>query len=158
MYSYVEYNNKRKVVNIERNFRSSIVYNLTVNNYHTYFVGNDSLLVHNQNKNTGCKIRGRKAKGYNWDGIFKKHSASGNVAKQRTRTKANTVFPAHLTNKQIKSMVKGAWKNRELRRSQFDPESGATRLLYEGIDPVSGSKIGMWFDSATQIVTTAFPK
>ncbi|MBF7073937.1 hypothetical protein ISG33_11050 [Glaciecola sp. MH2013] len=63
-----------------------------------------------------------------------------------------------MTNKQIQARVKGAWKNRELRRSQVDPVTGNTNLYYEGVDPVSGSKIGIWFDSATKMVTTAFPK
>jgi hypothetical protein len=146
------------VTNITRDVRSEKVYNLTVDRLHTYFISSDGVLVHNQNKNTGCKFRGRKAKGFDWDHIFDRHSVSGGTARQRTRLEGNTVFPANLTNKQIKARVMGAWKNRELRRTRKDPVTGNTQMFYEGIDGKSGQKVGFWFNAKTQVVESAFPR
>lgn len=146
------------IASINRSLRQEKVYNFTVNNAHTFFVGVDGVLVHNQNKNSGCKFRGKKAKGFDWDHIFDRHSAGGNIAQQRSRLSGNTVFPANLTDKQIMARVKGGWKNRELRRSQTDPVTGETRLYYEGIDEGSGTTVGFWFNSRTGIVESAFPR
>ncbi len=93
-----------------------------------------------------------------WDHIFDRHSASGNIANQRTRLTGNTIFPASLTKSQIRARVKGGWKNRELRRSQTDPVTGETRLLYEGLDEGSGTFVRFWFNAKTGIVEAAFPK
>ncbi len=141
---------------VGRNFLSEKVFNITVNNAHTFYVGIDGVLVHNASKNSGCKLRGRKAKGFDWDHIFDRHSVGGQTAQHRTRIQGNTTFPSNLTTRQIQARVKAAWKNRELRRSQTDSD-GITRLLYEGVDPKSGSKVQMWFNANTQIVETAFP-
>jgi hypothetical protein len=151
------YSGEVNLSNVSRNIKNSTVYNLTVSGYHTYFIGHDEILVHNANKNTGCKFRGRKAKGFNWDHIFDRHSAGGNVAKQRTRSTRNSVFPSNLTNKQIQSRVKGGWKNREIKKSLRDTETGETTLIYEGFDPVSGTRVGFKFNPTTRIVFSAYP-
>ena len=146
------------VVSIARDFKEKRVFNLTVDNAHTYYVGEANVLVHNQNKNAGCKIRGRRAKGFQWEHILDRHSVAGNTARQRTRLVGNTKFPSHLTESQIRARVKGGWNNRELRRSQTDPQTGETRLFYEGVDEKSGTIVGFWFNSKTQIVESAFPR
>src|SRR5690606_26480785 len=65
------------VMSIFRDVRKNRVFNLTVNNAHTFFVGLEGALVHNENKQKGCKFRGQKAKGFDWDHIFDRHSATG---------------------------------------------------------------------------------
>jgi len=139
--------------------RKSKVYNLTVNNAHTYYVGESGVLVHNMNKNTGCKLRGIKAKGFKWDDILRKHSPGGRTNLQRTRAN-HTAFEG-LTDRQIKARVKGGWKNRELRKTQtsFNKTTGKEEIrhYYEGVDPKSGQTLGIYFNRTTQIVETAFP-
>ncbi|AJQ96670.1 RHS repeat/hint domain-containing protein [Gynuella sunshinyii] len=148
------------VQQISREIRTERVYNFTVDTLHTYFIGSDGILVHNQNKKA-CKFRGRKAKGYDWDHIFDNHADWGNVNKQRTGS-YHTSFSG-LTASQIKARVKGAWKNRELVRTQVGTYDKygvkqADRLIYDGIDPKSGQTVRMWFNPETGIVESAAPR
>ena len=105
------------------------MYNLTVAEAHTFFVGEQQWLVHNS-----C-FRGPAAKGFDWDHIFRNHSDLGQGALQSGK---KTIFEG-LTDKQIQARVQGAWTNRELLKSQVGPD-GATRMLYSGLDEVSGQK------------------
>ncbi len=135
------------------------VYNITVDVDHSYYVGTKGTLVHNSSKGKGCKFRGLKAKGFQWDDILRKHSPTGRTNLQRTR--ANHTEFTGLTDKQIKARVKAAWKNRELRESQFSVNKitgrEEQRMFYEGIDPKSGARIGIWFNTGTRLVETAYP-
>jgi hypothetical protein len=62
-----------------------------------------------------------------------------------------------MTETQIKASVKEAWKNRTRVRTQVDPATGETRVLYRGSDAWSGYTIEMWFNQNTKIVETAYP-
>jgi len=152
------YSGEVNIGRVSRDIRDSTVYNLTVAGYHTYFVGHNNALVHNKNATKGCKFRGRKAKGFDWDHIFDRHSSTGNVASQRTRLDGNSIFPSNLSRRQIQARVKGGWKNRELMKSRVDKKTGETILHYDGFDPVSGTTVSFRFNPKTQRVITAFPK
>lgn len=122
------------------------MYNLTVDVAHTFFVGQQQWLVHNS-----C-FRGPAAKGFDWNHIVRNHSDLGEGALQSGK---KTIFEG-LTDKQIQARVQGAWANRELLKSQVDPD-GVKRMLYSGIDEVSGQRVEMWFNTITKIVETAYP-
>jgi hypothetical protein len=134
-----------RVEAITKEERPQVMHNLTVADAHTFFVGQQQWLVHN------C-FRGPAAKGFDWEGIFRKHSDSGQVAQQSGR---KTIFEG-MTDNQIQVRVKGAWENRELIKTQTDRD-GIKRMLYSGIDKVSGERVEMWFNSTTKIVETAYP-
>ncbi len=152
-------NGTSSVKRISREVRAEKVYNFAVEKLHTYFVGDDGVLVHNKNKNKSCKFRGVKAKGFKWDDILRKHSPKGRTHLQRTRQ--NHTYFKNLTDAKIKSRVKAAWKNRELRKTQTSISKitgkEEVRMYYEGIDPKSDQKVGMYFNRITQTVETAFP-
>ena len=97
-------------------------------------------------------FKGRRAKGFDWDHIFERHSDFGKIARHRS---TGTIFEG-LTEKQIQARVQAAWKNRRAIRRQLDPD-GVTRIRYHGVDPVSGQIIEMWQNQATGIVETAYP-
>lgn len=50
--------------------------------------------------------------------------------------------------------MQAAWKNREL----IDTDTIQNKVVYHGVDPVSGYKIVIWFNLGTCIVETAYPK
>ncbi len=149
------------VMGISREIRFEEVHNLTVDNLHTYFVGKDGVLVHNQNKNTGCKFRGRKAKKFDWIHIFDHHADWGKVNLQRTGSYHSSFNGLNAS--QIKARVTAAWKNRRLVKAQkgtYDKYGvkHADRLIYDGIDPKSGQTIRMWFNVKTKTVESAAPR
>jgi len=65
----------QKVIRVETSLDLQTVYNITVRDYHTYFVSESRILVHNANQT--CKFRGIRARGYDWSHILERHSANG---------------------------------------------------------------------------------
>jgi RHS repeat-associated protein len=105
----------------------------------------------------GSGFRGPAAKAFDWDHIIDHHVPWGTVAQQRqSQGVANSIFE-NMTETQIKASVKEAWKNRTRVRTQVDPATGETRVLYRGSDAWSGYTIEMWFNQNTKIVETAYP-
>ncbi len=98
-------------------------------------------------------FRGPKANGFDWGHIMDRHSAGGRIARQRANR--SQVFQG-LSEKQIKSRVQSAWKNRGRIMTQTDP-SGVTRVRYRGVDARSGASVDFWQNQTTGIVETAFP-
>lgn len=62
-----------------------------------------------------------------------------------------------MTRDQIVASVQVAWRDRRRVRTQADPATGETRVLYQGTDPISGYTIEMWYNQNTRIVETAYP-
>jgi hypothetical protein len=100
------------------------------------------------------KFRGPAARGFDWEHIFDAHAEWGRIARQSGR---KDIFTG-LTKEQIKARVQAAWANRKLMETQVDYGSGITRMRYQGVDPVSGQTIEMWFNRNTRIVETAYPQ
>lgn len=98
-------------------------------------------------------FRGPAARQWNWEHIFDRHSDSGGVAAQRGRS--DQVFQG-LTREQIRARAQAAWDNRGRVQTQVGPDN-VTRIYYEGVDPVSGQRVGFWFNDATRTVESAFP-
>ncbi|MCB0036462.1 MAG: hypothetical protein KDE51_20660 [Anaerolineales bacterium] len=117
------------------------MYNFTVAEAHTYFVGDKKWLVHNAN----CS--------FDWDHIFDRHSDWGSVAQQSGN---KTIFEG-LTEQQIRGRVKDAWSNRKLLETQEDIVTGIKRQRYRGVDSVSGQTVEFWYNVTDKIVETAYP-
>jgi Pretoxin HINT domain len=134
-----------RVLEVKLTERSARVYNFTVNEAHTYFVGEGQWLVHNGPGKAAC--------GFDWDHIFDRHSDFGRTAQQRT---TGSVFEG-LSEEQIRARVRAAWGERQLLETQTDFATGVVRQKYQGIDPVSGQVVEMWFNKTTGVVETAYP-
>ena len=98
------------------------------------------------------EFRGMSEKQFDWEHIFERHSENGIVA-QLSGTK--TVF-IELTEVQIRSLVKSAWRKRKRVKSQYGP-LGLERIKYRGIDPKSDLSVEFWYNTKTRIVETAYP-
>ncbi|NJO81409.1 MAG: hypothetical protein HC828_00720 [Blastochloris sp.] len=101
--------------------------------------------------------RGPAAKGFDWQHILDHHAPWGSVAKQRKAQGVDNSIFENMTEDQIRASVQEAWRNRNRLRTQIDPATGETRILYNGKDPRSGYTIEMWFNQKTGIVETAYP-
>jgi hypothetical protein len=104
------------------------------------------------------KFKGPNAKDFDWEHIYENHSDWGNTARQRMKggSPRNTFFTG-LTKEQIQARVQSAWKNRDLVRTQTNLQTGVKRMMYHGVDPVSGQKIELWFNETARIVESAYP-
>lgn len=98
------------------------------------------------------EFRGPAAVAFDWVHIFERHTESGLVARQ---SGLKTLFSG-LTEEQIKTLIRAAWKKRSRIKSQFDP-LGVERILYQGTAPRSGQAIQFWYNVETKIVETAYP-
>ncbi len=101
------------------------VYNFEVAGFHTYFVSDLGLLVHN--------ICGPAAKEIDWTHIYKNHSERGAVA---LKSKKDIFYG--LSDNEIRKTVKSAWKDRKKIETQSNDFTGETRIKYEGIDEKTG--------------------
>ncbi len=104
------------------------------------------MLVHNTS--AAGKFRGPNYETVDWNHIYDGHADWGNVS--RSGGSNNTMFTG-LTKEQIQAHVKAAWAAREKIATQ------GTRIRYQGVDPVSGQRIEMWFNTATKTLETAYP-
>jgi large repetitive protein len=131
---------------VEKREGDFTVYNFKVESFHTYFVSDLGILVHNAPCNP-------TAKGFNWDHIMDRHSEWGGTAKQSS---IKDIFYG-LTENQIKKTVKNAWKNREKIKTQVDQVDEITRIKYRGLDQESGYIVEIWFNQNTKTVESAYP-
>jgi hypothetical protein len=97
-------------------------------------------------------FRGPRAREWDWEHIYDRHSDFGNIAAQRAQS--DQVFQG-LTRQQIRARCQGAWANRS--RVQTQQQGGTTRIQYEGVDPASGQRVRFWFNQNTRTVESAFP-
>jgi len=99
-----------------------------------------------------ARFRGPAEKGFDWDHIFDQHAEWGASTKQPGYR--GSIF-RDLTAEQIKLRVQAAWKVRK--KVETVMRDSVTRIKYQGVDPVSGQRIGFWFNAVTQIVESAWP-
>ncbi|MFN8523149.1 MAG: polymorphic toxin-type HINT domain-containing protein [Chloroflexota bacterium] len=137
-----------RVATVEPRSGSQVMYNLTVAEAHTYFVGAGGWLVHND-----C-FRGLAAREFDWQHIFDRHAPWGRTAMQRRAAGSdNRTYFEGMNESQIKTTVQRAWRTRENRATQ----DGGERIVYQGVDPVTRLKIEFIFNKVTRIVETAYP-
>jgi hypothetical protein len=130
---------------VEKHGGLTTVYNFEVAGFHTYFVSDLGLLVHNT-----CSPA---AKVFDWEHIFDRHSEWGKTAKQ---SGIKDIFYG-LNENEIKKTVKNAWKNRSKIETQIDDIKGEIRIKYQGIDEVTGYKVEMWLNQNARTLETAYP-
>ncbi|MBO0950618.1 DUF6443 domain-containing protein [Fibrella forsythiae] len=85
----------------------------------------------------------------NMEHIVDRHTRGGLIAKQRAST---SLFPEYMTQKQIESAVRSAYKNVSGKISTQDD-----RVLLQGISD-QGLLIEMWLNKATRVIESAYPK
>jgi RHS repeat-associated protein len=83
-----------------------------------------------------------------WVHIFDRHMHTGATA---IRQLEKTRFPINMSERAIKSAIKEAWGNAQ--KVGFDDQSGI-KLIGTG----GGMQIEMWFNTATNTITTAYQK
>lgn len=98
------------------------------------------------------EFRGPAAKAFDWEHILQRHSEDGLVARQ---SGLKTLF-AGLTDEQIKTLIRAAWRKRRRIKSQFDP-LGIERILYRGTASRSDLVVQFWYNADTKIVEMAYP-
>ena len=86
------------VVALEWTARVETVYNFGVDDFHSYFVGEVGAWVHND-----CDFA--------WKHIFDGHTPGGNAYQASMASGGNKTAYVGFTEKQIKAIVKDAWKN-----------------------------------------------
>jgi hypothetical protein len=141
-----------------------LMYNFTVGEAHTYFIGESGWLVHND-----CPMGAARAE-FDWDHIFEYHSDWGREAQARKAAIAtgqstydDYSFFEGLTEKQITARVAAAWRNDPSRiRTVMNPAPNGSigfheKILYEAVDPVSNQTIRFWYNKTLNMVETAFP-
>lgn len=105
----------------------------------------------------GGGFRGPAAKGFDWEHIIDHHAPWGSVAKQRVAQGIDESIFENMSEQQIRASVQEAWRHRNRVRTQLNPATGETRVLYSGQDARSGYTIEMWYNQNTGIVETAYP-
>ncbi|WP_420594231.1 polymorphic toxin-type HINT domain-containing protein [Deinococcus sp.] len=132
------------VANVVTVQQTQQMFNLTVDEAHTFYVGEKGWLVHN--------VRGAAVRSFAWDHIFKNHSEDGLEANQSGQ---KSIFNG-MSQKQIKAQVQSAWRSRQLVSSQSANESNGVIERYQGVDQKTGKVVEMYFDVDTKTVKTAY--
>jgi hypothetical protein len=105
-------------------------------------------------------FQGIAASGYDWPHIFKNHSPSGEVAKQRLKASADYSYSIYqnMTDNQIKSCVQRAWKDRKKVETQpAVPPATARRIKYRAYDAETKYTLEIWQNEDTGFIETAYP-
>ncbi len=132
-------------VQIEQLSEAVKVYNLEIEDSHTYYVSADEVLVHNICGKPDSKTQ------IDMDEVMSGHTVDGNRAKQSGK---KDLFNENLSEKQILKMIKDSIKNaKKVSGPQFDGEY--TRYKLQG---KSGKQvIEMWYNVTKNIIETAYP-
>ena len=134
------------VVALEWTARVETVYNFGVDDFHSYFVGEVGAWVHND-----CDFA--------WEHIFDRHTPKGKVYKASMASGGSKTAYIGFTEKQIKAIVKDAWKNAsKVGAQQTDELSGAVRQRYIGKPSGYSVEIEFHYNTSTKTVETAYPK
>tara|TARA_R110000868_G_scaffold241497_3_gene497022 strand:- start:833575 stop:834096 length:522 start_codon:yes stop_codon:yes gene_type:complete len=123
------------------------VYNLSIPGSPTYYVGEHGVWVHNSGP---CKPSFRKLK-VDWDHIFSRHTANGDVFKM---SGIKSAFPKSWSERTIKHAVKDAYKNGERVQTQVLP-SGQQMIRLRG--RAFGKEIEIWYNQTLKTLNTAYP-
>jgi Pretoxin HINT domain len=131
---------------VEKREGDFTVYNFKVEGFHSYFVSDLGILVHNANCSPAAKI-------FDWEHIFDRHSEWGETAR---KSGIKDIFYG-LNENEIKKTVKNAWQNRQKIKTQVDDIKGETRIKYQGVDETTGYVVEMWLNQNTRTLESAYP-
>ncbi|RIE03934.1 polymorphic toxin-type HINT domain-containing protein [Cohnella faecalis] len=134
-----------KIDSIELEYKNVTVYNMTVDEFHTYFVSDLGIWVHN----TACKpinLPSYKKVEIDMEHISSGHIANGSRAQQ---SGGKTIFPSYMNEAQVEKTVRAAYKNGSRLQTQGD------RVLVRG--EANGITVEMWVNTKTKTIETAYP-
>lgn len=137
------------------------VYNFEVQDFHTYYVGKNSVLVHNYcptDKNNNNSKRSKpvnraspKKVTIDMEEVLSGHTSNGYRAKQ---SNIKDLFPDSMSEKQIKNEIIEAYKNaKQVGKPQYDYDSSRIKLQGKGFN----GYVEMWYNVTTKTIETAYP-
>ena len=136
------------------------VYNFEVADYHTYFVGDGDVLVHNtcanpsgDNTNSTKPINRPSSKKIkiDMDEVISGHTSTGQRARQ---SQVKDLFPDRMNERVIEKEIRSAYGNaKQVGGSQYDGVNTRIKLQGRGENGV----VEMWYNKTTQTIETAYP-
>ena len=143
-----------KALKVEKLENPVKVYNFEVEDWHTYYVSESEVLVHNTGTNPcaqgvskAINLPSYKSIKIDMGHIVSGHTSTGGRAIQ---SGIKDLFPSNMTEKQIKNAVLNAYKNGKKVLTQGD--------RVKIIGKSGSSTIEMWVNTATKIIETAYLK
>lgn len=129
-----------------------IVYNFEVKDFHTYYVSNKEVFVHNSQLCTKPinRVSYKKVE-IDMEEVLSGHTSNGNRAKQ---SGIKDLFPDSMSPNNIKKEIIEAYKNaQQVGSPQFDGLATRIRLQGQGTEYV----VEMWYNKSTKTIETAYP-
>jgi hypothetical protein len=132
-------------VDIEGLYQPGKIYNLSVEDYHTYFVGTNGLLVHNDCSEAMTQIMNKILK-----------ATDGEIYDLFTRSSSSHLVERHL-NKTINDLVNRALTDPNCGplASAFTNQSTAIKAIRENLRG-NATRIKEWLESSSNVITISF--
>ncbi|MFF4037146.1 polymorphic toxin-type HINT domain-containing protein [Streptomyces sp. NPDC001816] len=125
------------------------MYNLTVDQLHTYYVlaGDTPVLVHNSTCTKPSNLPGWRKVDIDMDHVLDRHTAAGKTYNQ---SGIKTKYPDYMSAGEIEATIRKAYKS----SSVAGPSQG-DRVFLRG--SANGLEIEMWVNKQTRTIETAYP-